>query len=82
MLIVLTPILLAHFSTFLYLFSTMSSSKVSINFKDHKPKILCLFSSDLTKYSKLSFRLEASTNLSIKEILKKGVSQGNVTIQL
>ncbi len=44
--------------------------------------MLCLLLSDLAKYNKLSFSFAALLNLSIIEMLKKGVSQGNVIIQL
>ena len=42
-LIILTPILSAHSSTFLKLLFTKSFSRVSINLTDHSPNILCLF---------------------------------------
>ena len=44
--------------------------------------MLCLLSLDLIKYSKLSFSFDIFLNSSIIEILKKGVSQGNVATQL
>ena len=52
-LIVFTPILFAHSSTFLKLLLIKSFSNIFNNSIDHNPKILCLLLFDLTKYNNI-----------------------------
>ncbi len=64
------------------MFFIKSSSNLSNKSIDHKPKILCLFSLDLTKYKLLSLCSILALYSSIILGSKNGVSDGKVAIHL